>query len=279
MAEVHSVFDRFRLDGRTALITGVGPGIGANVARAYAQAGAKVVMSARTNDRMADLQKTIEAEGGQVTSVLCDVGVEADLKRLVDSAHDAFGPIDVLFNNAAASLQAPRATNLDNTDEDWLACFNVNLLAPFRLARMLVPEMKARGKGSIINVLTTAAYTVVAPQISYGCTKAGLAMMTRYLARECAPEVRVNALCPGTTAPVGFPGSEATGPMAGVMPYVPMGRVGGAEEHIGAALFLASDASSYTTGQTTFVDGGRVNTLGGSAVLREEDTKWRTERH
>jgi NAD(P)-dependent dehydrogenase (short-subunit alcohol dehydrogenase family) len=274
-----AVFDRFRLDGRTAIVTGVGPGIGANVATAFALAGANVVMSARTNDRMAQVQSDIEGQGGTAISVLCDVGVEDDLQRLVDAAHDAFGSVDVLFNNAASSMQAPRATNLDNTDEDWLSCFEVNVLGPFRLARMLVPEMKARGKGSIINVITTAAYTVIVPQIAYGCTKAALAMMTRYLAKECAPEVRVNALCPGTTAPVGFPASEATGPMAGVMPYVPMGRVGSAEEHIGAALFLASDASSYTTGQVTFVDGGRVNTLGGTALLREEDTKWRTEHH
>jgi NAD(P)-dependent dehydrogenase (short-subunit alcohol dehydrogenase family) len=102
--------------------------------------------------------------------------------------------------------------------------------------------------------------------LTYGSTKAGLAHMTRYLAKELAPyNIRVNNLCPGTTTPEGSPASEATGSIAGTIPGVPMGRVGAAREYIGPALLLASDAATYTTGQTLFVDGGRVNTMGGPA--------------
>ena len=121
----------------------------------------------------------------------------------------------------------------------------------------------AKGNGSIINVVTTAAFSVVTHQVAYGSTKAGLVMLTRYLAKECAPEVHVNALCPGTTSTDGV----MIDAVEGVMPFVPMQRVGRSSEMVGAALFLASDASSCTTGQTTFVDAGRVGTLGGQAPL------------
>jgi NAD(P)-dependent dehydrogenase (short-subunit alcohol dehydrogenase family) len=193
--------------------------------------------------------------------VQCDVGVKEDLERMVDTAQAAFGVVDIVFNNA---FSAPiRDSMFDEPDEDWVDCLNVNLLAPFRLAKMLVPAMKAKGSGSIINVLSTSGFLVLPPLIAYGCTKAGLAHMTRYLAKECAPEVRVNSLCAGTTTPEGSPASEATGPIRGTIPGVPLLRVGAADEYLGAALLLASDASTYTTGQCLFVDGGRVNTMGG----------------
>jgi len=265
-----SILDRFRLDGKTAIVTGIGPGIGSHVARAYALAGANVVVAARTPEKVDKLAAEIVGEGGSALAVPCDVGVKEDLDRLLDAAQQEFGTVDILFNNAAATRLQGLRNSLDASDEDWLDCLNVNLLAPYRLARMLVPAMKAKGNGSIINVLTTAAFTVVEPQTAYACTKAGLALMTRYLAKECAPEVRVNAICPGTTGPVGVPAEETTGAMAGVMPYVPMHRVGSAEEHVGPALLLASDAATYTTGQVLFVDGGRVNTLGGQAYATDD---------
>jgi len=260
-----SILDRFRLDGKTAIVTGVGPGIGSHVARAYAQAGANVVLAARTQQKVEKLAAEIAGDGGTALAVPCDVGLKGDVERRVDAAQTEYGSVEILFHNAAATRLQGLRNSLDASDEDWVDCLNVNLLAPYRLARMLVPAMKAKGNGSIINVLTTAAFTVVEPQTAYACTKAGLALMTRYLAKECAPEVRVNAICPGTTGPVGVPAEQTTGAMAGVMPFVPMHRVGSADEHIGAALLLASDAATYTTGQVIFVDGGRVNTLGGQA--------------
>jgi A-factor type gamma-butyrolactone 1'-reductase (1S-forming) len=255
------IFDRFCLDGKTAIVTGAGPGIGAHVAWAYGICGANVVVAARNAERNQALADQINAGGGRALAVQCDVGLKADVERLVAEAQTAFGTVDILFNNATA---APiRDGMLENSDDDWVDCLNVNLLAPFRLSKMLIPGMRAKGWGSIINVLSTAGFLVLPPLIAYGCTKAGLTHMTRYLAKECAPEIRVNNLCAGTTTPEGMPAAEATGPIAGTIPGVPLGRVGAAHEYIGTALLLASDAATYTTGQTIFVDGGRVNTMGG----------------
>jgi NAD(P)-dependent dehydrogenase (short-subunit alcohol dehydrogenase family) len=257
------IFQRFSLDGKTAIVTGAGPGIGEHVARAYAAFGANVVVATRNAQRVKDLQDRITAEGGKALGVQCDVGVKADLEKLVDAAQTKFGTVDIVFNNATASHI--REGMFEQSDEDWLECLNVNLLAPFRLAKMLVPAMKAKGSGSIINVLSTAGFLVLPPLVAYGSTKAGLTHLTRYLAKECAPEVRVNSLCAGTTTPEGMPAAQATGPIAGTIPGVPLNRVGAAHEYIGTALLLASDAATYTTGQTIFVDGGRVNTMGGPA--------------
>ncbi len=250
---------RFRLDGRTALITGIGPGIGSHVAKAYAAAGANVVLCARSRDKLEVLAKAINDSGGRAIAVPADVGKKEDLERLLAEASAAFGAVDILFHNAAGVAVQRRAATLDSTDEDWELCFQVNLLAPFRLAKALVPGMRARGRSVIINVLTTAAFRPQQPFGPYGATKAGLAFLTRQLAKECAPEVRVNAICPGTISSDGVVREQWRGHMA--HGSIPLGRIGMADEVVGAALYLASDASSYVTGQTIFVDGGRVNTV------------------
>lgn len=255
-----SVFNKFRLDGRTAIITGIGPGIGAHVAQAYAEAGANVVLAARGKDKLERLAKTIRADGGKALPVPCDVGKKEDLDRLVASAQDAFGTVDILFNNAAGSSVAPRKTMFDTTDEDWELALRVNVLAPFKLARALVPGMKKAGRGSIVTVLAQSAFTPIPAMASYGCTKAALAALTRYMARDCAPEVRVNGICPGTITNDGVMREIWKPLMAGVA----LGRLGWAEEVSATALYLASEASSFITGQIIFVDGGRVAT-GGSA--------------
>jgi len=258
------ITDQFSLEGKTAIVTGTGPGIGAHVAQAYAAFGANVVLAQRNPQKVQALADEINALGaGKALPVACDIGVKADVERLVESAQSAFGDVDILFNNATAS-EIPYEM-FAQTDEEWLTCLNVNLLAPFRLSKLVAPAMKKKGKGTIINVLSTAGFLVLPPLVAYGCTKAGLTHLTRYLAKELAPEIRVNSLCAGTTTPEGMSAAEATGPIAGTIPGVPLGRVGAAHEYFGAALFLASDASTYTTGQTLFVEGGRVNTMGGPA--------------
>lgn len=260
----NDIIDSFSLEGKTAIVTGVGPGIGAHVAWAYGIFGAKVVLAARSEGLSQEIADKIRAEGGEALAIKCDVGRKEDVDRLVEAAQDTFGTVNVLFNNATAT--AFRDDMLEQTDEDWMDCVNVNLLAPYRLARAVIPGMKQERSGSIINVLTTAGHLVLPPLLCYGATKAGLAHMTRYLAKECGPwGIRVNNLCPGTTTPEGSSAADASGPIAGTIPGVPLGRVGAAHEYLGAALLLASDAATYTTGQTLFVDGGRVNTMGGPA--------------
>ncbi|MCB2047643.1 MAG: SDR family oxidoreductase [Novosphingobium sp.] len=258
------IFDSFSLEGKTAIVTGIGPGIGAHVAWAYGICGAKVVLAARSEQLSNEIADKIRGEGGQALAVKCDVGQKEDIEHLLAETRSAFGDVDVLFNNATAVNT--RDAMFDQTDDDWLDCVNVNLLAPYRLSKAVIPAMKEKRSGSIINVLTTAGHLVLPPLLAYGATKAGLAHMTRYLAKECGPwGIRVNNLCPGTTTPEGSPASEATGAIAGTIPGVPMNRVGAAHEYLAVALLLASEAATYTTGMTFFVDGGRVNTMGGPA--------------
>ena len=247
----------FRLDGKTALITGIGPGIGAHVARAYAKAGANVILAARTPEKLETLAAELRAEGARAVAAPADVGDKRDLQRLIDTALEAFGRVDILFHNAAGISAGARKSTLECTDEDWELAINVNLLAPFRLARALVPKMRSNGGGKIIHVLTTAAFQPIAPYGPYGATKAGLAMLTRQLAKECAPEVRVNAICPGTISTDGS--TRDVWRTFFERELIPLQRVGRADEIVGAALYLASDASSYTTGEILFADGGRVH--------------------
>lgn len=261
----------FSLAGRVALVTGVGPGIGAHVAEAYAAAGARVVLAARDAGRIEALARTIGDRGHQALAVPADVARPDDLDRLVCAAEDAYGGIDVVFNNAHANpawtaqqelehgharTRRPDKGPLDYSAEDWQACLDVNLLAPYRLAQAVVPGMRERGRGVIVTVLSGAAFRPTLPVVPYGVTKSALHMLTRYLAKACAPEVRVNAICPASISVDG----EVWEGFRGHLDQIPLGRVGRASEVVGAALYLASDASSYSSGEVLFVDGGRIGT-------------------
>ncbi|MGE0385683.1 MAG: SDR family NAD(P)-dependent oxidoreductase [Gammaproteobacteria bacterium] len=252
-----SVLDRFRLDGRTALVVGAGPGIGAHVARAFAAVGAKVVVSARSGERMEALAREIRAAGGQALAVASDAGLAADREALVARTQEAFGPAHILFYNA---FTGPLPIDSDPFAADtahWQAAFEVNVLAPYDFAKRLHPGMKAAGYGSIINLLTCAAFTPILPQMAYGSTKAALHMLTRYLAKAGGAEVRANCICPGSMSPDGVVS-------AAFAPHVAknaIARTGFADEVVGAALLLASPASTYTTGQVIFCEGGRVGTI------------------
>jgi A-factor type gamma-butyrolactone 1'-reductase (1S-forming) len=147
------VLNRFRLDGRTAIITGIGPGVGEHVARAYAEVGANVVLAARTAAKLDALANEINAlGGGRALAVPTDVAVKDDLINLVSKAHAAFGPIHILFNNAAAGVIGIADGIWGNTDEVWTTAMNANVLAAYRLAELTTEDMQAHGKGSIITV-------------------------------------------------------------------------------------------------------------------------------
>ena len=248
--------DRFRLDGRTALITGASRNIGAAISRAFAEAGAGLVINARTAaplEACADALR--ERYGAPVLAVAADLSQPAERARLIETVARAGLEIDVLVNNATGGGRPDRG--LETTPEQWRDALEVNVTAPFELSRAFVPGMQARGRGTIVNVLSTAAFAVVPPMLAYGAMKSALWTMTRYLARECAPAVRVNAICPGT---VQEGGALKVPSWAQLLPRTALGRVGDPDELAAAALFLASDASSYTTGEVVFVDGGRVMT-------------------
>jgi NAD(P)-dependent dehydrogenase (short-subunit alcohol dehydrogenase family) len=251
----HHYLDRFRLDGRTAVITGASRNIGAAISRAFAEAGASLIVNARGSEPLAALADAVRARfGTQVTPLAADLAQPAERARLI-AAIEQLGGADILVNNATAGGRPD--TGLATSAEMWHAAIEVNIAAPFELCRALIPAMRARGRGAVINVLSTAAFAVVPPMLAYAAAKSALWTMTRYLARECAPEVRVNAICPGTVQE----GGEIKVPTwSKLLPRTALGRVGDSNELAGAALFLASDASSYTTGQVIFVDGGRVMT-------------------
>jgi NAD(P)-dependent dehydrogenase (short-subunit alcohol dehydrogenase family) len=257
----------FRLDGRVAIVTGIGPGIGSHVARAYAASGAKVVFCARDAGRVRALETSLVDEGHDVTGLVADVSIEGDLQHLVSTAEDLFGAVDILFNNAYANpawLPSPAGSPargaipdkdfFDYSAADWQSCFDVNVVAPYRLAALVVPGMQARGRGVIINVLSVAAFRPTLPAVAYGVTKAALETLTLYLAKHCGPAIRVNAICPGSITADG----ETWPVFQPMLAQIPAGRLGRAADVAGTAVFLASDASSYTTGQVVFVDGGRA---------------------
>jgi NAD(P)-dependent dehydrogenase (short-subunit alcohol dehydrogenase family) len=246
--------DRFRLDGRTALITGASRNIGAAISRAFAEAGADLVVNARGAEALEAFAASVrERSGVRVTPIAADLSLASERARLMDDVRRRVGAIDILVNNATSGGRP--GSGLETTPQMWAGAIEVNVLAPFELCRAFVPGMRERGRGAVINVLSTAGFAVVPPMLAYGAMKSALWTMTRYLARECAPEVRVNAICPGT---VQEGGQLKVPSWAKLLPLSALGRVGDPDELAGAALFLASDASSYTTGQVVFVDGGRV---------------------
>lgn len=253
-ADPYHSLDRFRLDGRTALITGGSRNIGAAIGRAFAEAGANLILNARDAGRLEAFATAVREQFKvEVTPIAADLSQPSARAHLIEEIRRRGGGIDVLVNNATSGGRP--ASGLETTAEMWRAAAEVNVTTPFELCRAFVPGMRQRGRGAVINVLSTAAFTVVPSMLAYGAMKSALWTMTKYLARECAPEVRVNAICPGT---IQEGGGLKVASWATLLPLTALGRVGDAHELAGAALFLASDASSYTTGQVLFVDGGRV---------------------
>lgn len=256
-----SVLDRFRLDGRTAILTGVGPGVGEHVAKAYAELGANVVISARSQDRLDRIAGEINAlGGGRALAVVADAGSRADLDRLVTSARAEFGPVHIVFNNAAAGVVYAHDGGLwANTDAVWKTAMDVNVMATWWLTQLTEADMQAHGRGSIISVQSCGGFTPIPPAVAYGVSKAALLFLVRELAKTQAPHTRVNCLCVGSMSPDGQEADIHKG--LGLAERNAIKRFGAADEAVGAAILLASDASSYTTGSTVFVEGGRVGTI------------------
>lgn len=244
----------FRLDGRVCVVTGASSGFGERLARVYAAAGAKVVVAARRMDRL----EAVAAELPDALALRCDVADDDQCRSLIETAVGHFGRVDVLVNNAGISDAANPAEQADV--ESFRRVVDVNLNACFLLAALAATDMMTRGSGSIINIASVHAMVASAPNLqpAYAASKAGLVNLSRDLAVQWATRgVRVNALCPG------YFETELTAPMfdderslAWINRNAAMRRPGRVHELDGAALFLASDASSYVTGTTLMVDGG-----------------------
>ncbi len=244
----------FDLHGRVAVVTGGSRGLGRAMVGAFARAGADVVIASRKLDACEAAASALRDETGrEALPVAFHAGRWEDCDRLADSAYQRFGRVDVLVNNAGMSPRYPSLPEV--TEELWQKVIDVNLMGPFRLSSLVGTRMKEAGSGSIINVSSVAAVQPSPIEIPYGAAKAGLHNLTLGLARALAPAVRVNCIMPGAFM---TDISKAWSPemIAALERSIPFGRGGEASEIVGTALYLASDASSYTTGAIIKVDGG-----------------------
>jgi len=247
-----------RLKDKVALITGAGSGIGRESALLFAQEGAKIVVVDVNDTAGEETCSMITQAGGQAIYVHADVSKAADCEAMVNAAEKTFGKLNILFNNAGIMLSDD--DNAITTEEKvWDLTMEVNLKGVFLGCKYGIPALRRAGGGSIINTASFVALLGAAtPQIAYTASKGGVLSMTRELALIHAREnIRVNALCPGplhTELLMKFLNTEAKKQRRLV--HIPMGRFGEAKEMAYAALFLASDESSFTTGAEFLVDGG-----------------------
>ncbi|NLV74332.1 MAG: 3-oxoacyl-ACP reductase FabG [Chloroflexi bacterium] len=249
-----------KLQGRVAIVTGGSRGIGAAVCKAFGAEGARVVVNYLANAEMAaDVVAEINRGPGQAITVQGDVSNRADVDRIVAAAHEAFGPVDIMVCNAA---HYPRSPWYEITEEVWDRVMAVNLKGTLFCCQAVYPDMRARGKGSIINLTSVTVELGWGPFLHYVTSKAGLIGLTRSLAREVGKEgIRVNAVMPGAIRTeqeeLDFPNQdEVTVAMAQRQCLAQRGLPA---DMTGAFVYLASDDSAFVTGQVINVDGGWVH--------------------
>ena len=248
----------FSLDGKVALITGASRGIGQAIAEAYALSGAQVVLSSRKQAALDLVAEQITAAGGEALPLAAHTGDQASIENLVRRAVDVFGGIDILVNNAGTN---PHFGPILSAEEShWQKILDVNLVGYFRMVKACVDSMRSRGGGKIINI---ASIVGIKPQTGmgvYGVSKAGVLMLTQVLAAELAVDnIQVNAIAPGFIK-TQFSRIlwETPAIYEAITKMIPQQRMAEPGELAGIALYLASSASSFTTGSIFLIDGGQL---------------------
>ena len=242
-----------KLEGKVAIVTGATSGMGRATAVLFAKEGAKVVVTGRNEERAKDVVDQIKAEGGEALYVIVDASNVEDCKKIFDATIEAYGTVDILVNNAGMLSMSPL---MEVSIEEWNKVFAVNVTSALYLTQLCAPVMKEKGKGVIVNVASVASYAAHHGFAAYISSKHAMAGLSKSMAWELGPEIRVNAIAPGAihTAMVDSIGGPSA--LQGMIDNCPCKRVGQPEDIAGAALFLASDDCTFMTGQIIKVDGG-----------------------
>lgn len=252
---------RMRFAGKVALITGGTSGIGSATAARFAREGAKVSITGRNAGRGEEAVQSIVADGGEAIFIRSDACVASDCRQAVQQTLEAFGRIDVLFNNAG--VFHPR-TVVDCTEEEWDETVDSSLKGAFLMSKYTLPSMIERGSGSIIHTSSGWGFQGGAGAAAYCAAKGGLVVMAKAMAIDHGPQgIRVNCVCPGDVMTPMLPDDAAKRGMswddyAAGAAARPLGRIGAADEIADAVLFLASDEASFITGESLVVDGGGI---------------------
>ena len=253
------ILEKFSLKGKSGIVTGAGSGIGKGIATGLVQAGAELVIAGRNLEKLEAAAEEMRQFGGPVIPAQADISKMEDIKGLVDRAVKEFEKIDFLFNNAGIIRRNPSE---DFLEKDWDDVIDINLKGPFFLAQAVARVMISQErKGKIINTSSLIAVQGGKRVPAYAASKGGLAQVTKSMANDWAKyDILVNAIGPGWVS------TELTEPLrqdkerfTEITGRIPLGRWADPEDLAGAAVFLASDASNYITGQTIFVDGGWLN--------------------
>jgi 7-alpha-hydroxysteroid dehydrogenase len=250
------ILDRFRLTDKVAIVTGAGRGIGRGIAQAFGEAGADVVCAARTLEQIEQTAETIRGSGRRALAIPCDVNERAQLEEVMRRTMAEFGRIDVVVNNAGGTMPSGALRTSERTFDE---AFHFNVTTALSLSQLAIPHMLERDGGAILNISSGLSHFVEKAFVAYGTAKAALNHMTRMLAHEFAPRIRVNAIAVGSIETEALAPFVADKELRGKMEALtPMGRLGTVEDIALAAVYLTSPASSWVTGKIFEVDGGTI---------------------
>jgi 2-deoxy-D-gluconate 3-dehydrogenase len=249
------VYDRFNLDGQIALVTGGSQGIGRAIAIGLAECGADVAILSRDIDKSGEVLEKIKQIGKKSIAISCDISKISDINEKVEYILEEFGAINILVNSAGRHVKVP---SFEMTELQWDEVFSTNIKGLFWVCKSVGKGMVENGGGSIINIASINGLIPFPDILAYSTSKAGVIMLTKSLAGDWAKYgIRVNAIAPGVIpTDLNRDALKTPGRKEAVMNKTPMGKLGVAEDIVGAAVYLASPASAFVTGETIVVDGG-----------------------